>query len=331
MARPQPETPPVKQSALAPANRQTSIEKYNSIAAAFERSDRLDDLRSMLGSEDAVKRFLSVALHAISSDSRLLRDATPLSIIQAVRDSATLGLEPTGLTGEAWIVVYGDQAKLMPGWRGYLKRVRNSGKMAGVDVQLIHENDTFDYGYRSDGGGWHDHHPYKPIKDPEGNWTDRGSYWGAYAYAIEPSGFENLEVMPWVDIDDVRRKYSKPNKDGKPTPWDTAWGEMARKTVLRKLCKRLPQAGTDALLALDAAADDAREEADEQAVRFAPTAARQAALRATGAVKVTVTEVPSDEAPEAATEAVAGTEAVTEDDVRPESDLSDLPEGWRER
>lgn len=332
MARPPKGKPPVT-SALARADTTSAKDKYIEIASAFERADRLADLRSMLGSDEGVRRFLSVALHSISTDNKLLRNATPFSIIQAVRDSATLGLEPTGLTGEAWIVVYGDQAKLMPGWRGYLNRIRNSRQVQDVDVQLVYVNDQFDYGWRQN-GGWFEHHPAKPVKMADGGFEDpRGDFWGAYAYAVMPSGFVELEVMTEADINFIRDTYSKAKDED--SPWRKSWGEMARKTVVRRLAKRLPQEAVDQLLRLDAEADAARETVTVEKSRFSPTAARQAALRAVGIEADEQPALPAGKAPEASEDGTdkgpqtAPVETPAVKDEVHESDLSDLPPSWQ--
>ena len=323
MARPPSTPPPVLPSTLTPASRRTDLVKYEQVAAAFERQDRIDGLRAMLGSDEAVQRFLQVALHAIATDSNLLLKATPESIIQAVRDSATLGLEPTGLTGDAWIVVYGDKAKLMPGWRGYLKRIRNSHKVQDVDTQVVYVNDEFRYGF-TENGGWYVHNPAMPVKQENGSYlNDRGAYWGAYACAVMPSGYKELEVLPEVEINFIRDHYSQAAR--KPdSPWAMRWPEMARKTVLRILSKRLPQEAVEQLLLLDAEIDQAEREEAEKKPGFSATTAREAALAAMHHEVAQVSTTEEEDAAEAVTDAP--------DEVNEEaegSDLSDLPSSWQ--
>ena len=337
MARPNAGPPPVNTSALARRDERKDITRYKVVAEAFQREDRRADLRAMLGSDELVDRFLSVALHAISTDSNLLLKATPESIIQAIRDSATLGLEPTGLTGEAWLVVYGDKAKLMPGWRGYLARIRNSGQVLYITTDVVYVNDEFRYG-STENGKWYVHNPAMPYKQEDGTYLNpRGGYWGAFAAATMLSGYKDHEVMPEVEINFIRDHYSEAVKQGRSSPWDTSWGEMARKTVLRRFAKRLPQEAVEQLLRLDAEADEAAREAVEAEARFRPTAARQAALRAVGVEVAQEPTTAPESAPEAATE--AATEADAEDVPFEESlsateraradDLSDLPPSWR--
>ena len=66
--------------------------------------------------------------------------------------------------------------------------------------------------------------------------TDRGPIIGAYAVAETKDGERSLEVMDKVAVEKVRAA-SRSKDSG---PWVQWWDEMARKTVLRRLSKRLP-------------------------------------------------------------------------------------------
>lgn len=262
MARPEAGAPPVAPSAVATVNpkREALPEraKYVQLVEAFNRPDRRADLRAMLGGDDTlVERFLAVVFHAVSTDNDLLRKATLPSLIQAVKDSAAMGLEPTGLLGEGWILVYGDQAQFAPGYRGYLKRIRNSGAVVHVTAEVVHMNDVFEWSKGS--GGLVFKHDQKIIgeKDEAGNLIEtRGDYRGAYAVVWFPGGVVDGQFMDVQEIWQDAQRFSPAVQRGKPSPWQTHWGEMAKKTVVRRLSKYLPQASVDLLLAADARADD---------------------------------------------------------------------------
>jgi recombinational DNA repair protein RecT len=97
-----------------------------------------------------------------------------------------------------------------------------------------------------------------------------------------PSGFIELEVMTEADINEVRDKFGQTHsRDGKPLPWTTSWGEMARKTVLRRLRKRLPQSAVDQLLDREPEVD---VDALMQPVKDELSSVRELALRAAGAI-----------------------------------------------
>lgn len=282
MARPPAGPPPVQPSAVANRTEQKpELEKYAALVRAFEREDRAADLMALLGSKDAVSRFMAVAFHAVATNSDLLRRATLPSIIQAIKDSASLGLEPTGLTGEGYIIVYGDTATFQPGWRGYLKRIRNSGAVTDIDCHLVYMNDEFNLTLGTEPAVTH---VPKLVGELDGEGqpiAQRGDYRGAYAWARMPSGTKIIEWMTTADIQDIANRYSPSVKANRKSPWDTDWGEMARKTVIRRLSKRLPQSAVDLLLQIDAKADAAAD-AGEDGKALEVGKARAAVLKALG-------------------------------------------------
>jgi recombination protein RecT len=96
-----------------------------------------------------------------------------------------------------------------------------------MSAQVVYENDHFvvSYGFDEDVT----HNP--PPLDKE-----RGKPIGAYATAVLKDGSRLLEVMSLEEINKVRN-VSRSKDRG---PWVDWWSEMARKTVMRRLSKRLP-------------------------------------------------------------------------------------------
>jgi recombination protein RecT len=256
------------------------------IVSGLSRADRMEQLYNLLGSHEAAERFKTVALHSVIHDNGL-RDCDPMSVIEAVREAAVLGLEPTGVLGEAWILPYRSVARLQVGYRGYLKLIRQSRQVPFVDAQLVYMNDTFDVEF-----GTNPHIVHKPIlfgeRDPESGELvqDRGNIRGAYAWAqLEGTDVPLLEWMPLVDIEQTR-KASPAVRAKRPTPWDNWYGEMARKAPIRRLAKRLPL-NTRAAQAL--AYEEESEKVEQQVYAAAPVpaltpakAAAVAALEARG-------------------------------------------------
>ena len=266
MARPPQTAPPVQQSAVARRSESIELVRYKELVEAFQRPDRHAEIVAFMGSEDLATRFEHLTFVAMQRSPDLLRDASLPSLIQAVKDSASMGLEPTGLTGEGWIICYGATAVFIPGWRGYLKRIRNSGLVKGVTTDVVYRNDEFDYGRNTD-GFWYAHHPAQTIVDPTTGevLVSRGDYKSAFAFVPFINGFNDGEVMSVPEINKVRDDHSS-SYGRRKSPWDTDYGEMMRKTVLKRIAKRLPQsAGVEALLMADAEADRIRDEMVGQA------------------------------------------------------------------
>lgn len=280
-----PGPPPVERSAAAPDGNNSQLvpmQNYQVIVGTLKANNSAEAkaIKAMFGgNKQLMDRFLAVAFSLLAADSDLLRKATPMSIVEAIKKAASLGLEP--MTDDAAIVRYGDKATLLPMYKGYLKRIRNSGLMRAVDVGTVYTNDEFDYG-ANEKGGWFAHHPARARKDPETgeNLTSRGDYMGFYAYAVDLTGFTYFRYMDVDQINHVRDTFGRTeSKDGRPLPWRTSYEQMAIKTVLRLLQKLLPQEAVgrefvelekqndDAIVEMSHKVDDAMEEVRNLALR----------------------------------------------------------------
>lgn len=193
-------------------------------------------------------RFVTVALHTATSDPDLLR-ATTESLVESIRDAAMYGLEPVGFSGDGAIVVYDEKrvvtrpgrrpgttveveirvptAQFQPMYRGLLKLARRSDEIAAIDAQVVYEGDEIALETGSS--------PFvRHIPTLDG--SKRGGYRGAYAYARLRNGELHVDYMTSAEIEVSRKQSRARNSLG----WSTFWQEMARKTVLRRLMKRLP-------------------------------------------------------------------------------------------
>lgn len=182
------------------------------------------EFKAALPAHVSVEKFTRVAQTAIQNNPDL-QNADRRSLFGACVRLAQDGLLPDGR--EAALVMFGNKAQAMPMIAGVLKKIRQSGEVAKISSQVVHENDHFlvRYGFDEDV----EHSP-PPLDKP------RGKPIGAYATAVLKDGSQLLEVMSYEEIEEVR-SVSRAARNG---PWVKWWGEMARKTVMRRLAKRLP-------------------------------------------------------------------------------------------
>ena len=170
-----------------------------------------------------VERFKRIVTTAINRTPDLYLKADRRSLFNACVQCASDGLVPDGR--EAALVIYGNKAQYLPMVGGVIKRMRNSGDVASVDAQVIHEHDHFEYALGDDARIVH-----KPtLGEP-------GKVIGAYAIIKLMNGEVLREVMSVAQIEKVRA-VSRSSKNG---PWVQWFDEMARKTVLRRCAKRAP-------------------------------------------------------------------------------------------
>ena len=182
------------------------------------------EFKAALPSHVSVEKFSRVAMTAIQNNPTLA-NADRRSLFGAVVRLAQDGLLPDGR--EAALVMFGNKAQAMPMIAGILKKIRQSGEVAKVSAQVVHENDHFVWKLGFDEDVEHSPPPLDQA---------RGKPIGAYATAVLKDGSRLLEVMSYEEIEQVRAV----SRSGKNGPWVAWWGEMARKTVMRRLSKRLP-------------------------------------------------------------------------------------------
>lgn len=208
-----------------------------------------------------VAKFIRVTMTAVQTNPSLM-DADRRTLFAAATRAAQMGLLPDGREGA--IVTFKNQAQFMPMLGGILKLIRNSGELASLDAQIVYRNDKFTYRPGIDS-----------VPQHEPDWFgDRGELIGVYAVARMKDGAAYVEIMNKQQVDAVR-KVSRSSGAG---PWVQWYDEMARKTVIRRLSKRLPMS-TDLDGVLGEDDDMFRPEPDvpaPQAEQPAPAAPRRA-------------------------------------------------------
>jgi recombination protein RecT len=190
-----------------------------------------DQFQNALPKHISVEKFKRVVMTAINSDMKLL-SADKTTLISAAMKAAQDGLLPDGREAtfaifntkkdNAWV----NTVQYMPMYAGILKKIRNSGELETISANVVYANDFFEYVL-----GDNEEIIHKPLMR-----GDRGDAIGVYAIAKTKAGGIFREVMTFDEIEKVRA-VSRAAKSG---PWVTWWSEMARKTVIRRLAKRLP-------------------------------------------------------------------------------------------
>jgi len=170
-------------------------------------------------------RMLRIAMTSIQQTPKLL-NCDPKTLVAAVIEASQLGLEPDGILGYAYLIPYGNKAQLQIGYRGLIDLAFRSGRVTKVYAQVVHEKDEYEVTF-----GLNPVLKHIPTSD-----DDEGEIIAAYAVVHFKEGEPDFEWMWKKDIDKIR-KSAKAAKDG---PWVTHYVEMAKKTAIRRLAKRIP-------------------------------------------------------------------------------------------
>jgi len=213
------------------AKQLTPIDAFTSDLARHEKQ-----FDSVLPVHVPVKKFMRIVVGAVQNNPKIL-ECDRSSLYRACQKAAQDGLIIDGR--EAALVPFKGMATYMPMVAGVLKKMRNSGEISSVNAHTVHENDIFDYD------------PSRPedLRHASENWFgNRGDLIGVYAFARLKDGGTVCELMGMEDI----KKIRSASRSGDNGPWADWFEEMAKKSVLRRIAKRLPSsADTDQMFMHD--------------------------------------------------------------------------------
>jgi recombination protein RecT len=189
------------------------------------------ELTKVLPPQIPVERFIRVVITAIANEPKLV-ECHRATLFTACLKAAGDGLLPDGREGA--IVPYrekggGFRAQWMPMIRGLFKLARQGG-VTSPFAYVVHENDEFEFFVDTQ-----NQDAIRVRHVPLLDSTKRGEPILAYAFA-KVEGEPEVEVMLKEDILAVRN-VSKAQSG----PWESPFSEeMWKKTVFRRLSKRLP-------------------------------------------------------------------------------------------
>lgn len=179
-------------------------------------------------------RFLRSALTALNTVPKLAQ-CSQTSVLAGLMQAAQLGLEVADVRGQAYLIPRKNrgemQATFQLGFRGMIDLAARAG--ITVDVDVIRENDVYDYQRGTDPKLYH-----KPTL---GN---RGQAIAYYAVANFADGRRaSFVIMGRNEVEEHRDKFASTrdyNSKEITGPWVDHFDAMALKTVVRKLLNYLP-------------------------------------------------------------------------------------------
>ena len=173
------------------------------------------------------ERVIRLGLTAARKNSRIM-ECDLRTVVGCIVEASQLGLEIDGVLGSAYLVPYKTTCTLIPGYRGLISLARRSGGVSSLYANLVYDCDFFQVKEGLNRDLRHD-----PDLEQDGREERKVDY--VYAVITFTDGrAPDFEVMSYKQIESVRAR-SKAADSG---PWVTDWGEMARKTVIRRLLKR---------------------------------------------------------------------------------------------
>jgi recombination protein RecT len=222
------------------SSRDVAVRQPPTPAQRFKQEvvSRQDDFAAALPPQVDPKKFVRVVQTAAIANPELLA-ADRASLFESALRAAQDGLLPDGR--EAAFVIFNvnvakrgepdrwiSKVQYLRMVGGLLKLIRNSGELASIAAHVVYEKDDFAYVL-----GDEERIEHKPYLQGE-----RGRPIFVYAIAKTKDGAIYREIMTRAEVETVRAVSRA--KDAKSGPWVRWWDQMAKKSVIRRLAKRLP-------------------------------------------------------------------------------------------
>jgi recombination protein RecT len=247
------------QTVIPPRPQAEGYEKFGEVVRTKGIGDVLAHPEMMLRLRQAVPkhmspdRMLRVLTQAIQKTPDLMK-CTTASLLGAMMQLASLGLEPNTALQQAFLIPFKRNAKqsdgswkeiwevqVVLGYRGLIDLARRTGSLVSIHADVVYPGDewTFEYG---------SHQQLRHV--PTGDRT-KAPVW-AYAHARLTDG-EAFVVMPYNEVLKIRNgaqgfqaalkakeKYGANSAAYVKSPWVAYEHQMAAKSALRQLSKYLP-------------------------------------------------------------------------------------------
>jgi phage RecT family recombinase len=166
-----------------------------------------------------------------------LLKCTPESLRDAVTTSAVLGVPIDGRQ-LAWLVPYKDKAQFMLSYKGYVHIAKRDPDVDNVQSNIVYKDDVFEYDAFNN--------TVKHIPDLKSSHYGKNEsieyIYARITYKASAGRSTIIEVMTKEEVDKIRAGSSaggETDRYNNPTIWAKHYGEMARKTVIRRLLKHV--------------------------------------------------------------------------------------------
>ena len=190
----------------------------------------LESVRDALPNDFNIPRFVQNSIALLNGNETLIRFANQnangsAQIKAGLMRGAFLGLD--ALNQEMYLIPYGSTLQFMPSYKGMVKMAQKYSTRAikSLYARLVREGDTFEEVIVNG----------EPTVNFKALPFNNNDYIGAFAVCLFADGGTVVESMSKAEIETCRKQSKAKNSPA----WSSFWGEMAKKTVLRRLCKSI--------------------------------------------------------------------------------------------
>lgn len=188
-------------------------------------TDKLNAVTDCLPVGFNKQRFVQNSLALLNDDAEKYSKYSKQTLISNILRASYLGLDL--YAKEAYLVPFGDKLTFMPSYIGNVKLAKKYSirPIRDIYAKVIREGDEFIEEIR-DG---------VPSISFKPKFLNDGEIIGAFAVVVYTDSGMGYEVMSKAEIENTR----KSSKAKSSPAWSNFYSEMAKKTVLKRLCKHI--------------------------------------------------------------------------------------------
>ena len=204
-----------------------AVEKGNEVVVKFSDmlTDKLESVQDALPKTFNRTRFVQNCLSVMNEKPELMQ-INRNHVVAGLLKGAYLGLD--FMNKECYLIPYSGSVQFQTDYKGEIKFVKNYSirKIKDIFAKVVRDGDCFEDGIK-------ENLPYINFKPQP---FSTAEIVGAFAVVYYEDGGMMYETMSTADIQSVRNNYSKAAQS---KAWKYSFDEMAKKTVLRRLCKHI--------------------------------------------------------------------------------------------
>lgn len=202
----------------------TSVKASENKTFSVAIMDKLDNISDALPKDFNKARFVQNAIALLNDKPDLAKFGQP-KIMAGLMRGAMLGLD--FFNKEAYLVGYGQDLQYQTSYIGSQKLIKKYAirPVRNIYAELVREDDVFEMGII-------ENKRYVTFKPKPFN---NKRIVGTFAVVEYEDGDIAVETMNIDEIESVRKK----SKMGNAGAWKDFYGEMVKKSVIRRLCKKI--------------------------------------------------------------------------------------------
>lgn len=195
---------------------------------SFALTTELNEHKAALPANFNIDRYVQNAISLLNGNEALMKYAKQYGTAQikaGLMRAAYQDLD--AMNQEVYLIPYSSTLQFMPSFKGMAKMVRkySTRKVRDIYSKVVREGDVFEESIVNG----------QPTINFTAKPFNNGEIIGVFAVCLFEDGGLVYETMSRADVEQCRKSSKAQNSPA----WKCYWSEMARKTVIRRLCKSI--------------------------------------------------------------------------------------------